>query len=103
MEINTKKRGRPVGSTNKPKTTGGLFVTNLEKQIEGTPINRNSQQGWVKWGLRNDYPNLLLNLYSESPTHRAAIDFGVQAILGNGVDYEAMKLDSGDVVPNYKE
>ena len=94
---------RPVGSKNKPKTTGGLFVTNLEKQIEGTPINRNSQQGYVKWGLKNDYPNLLLNLYSESPTHRAAIDFGVQAILGNGVDYEAMKLDSGDVVPNYYE
>ena len=94
---------RPLGSKNKPKTSGGLFVTNLEKQIEGTPINRNSNQGWVKWGLKNDYPNLLLNLYSESPTHRAAIDFGVQAILGNGVDYDAMKLDSGDVVPNYYE
>lgn len=93
---------RPVGSKNKPKiTSGGLFITNLEKQIQGTPITTNSQQGWVKWGLKNDYPNLLLNLYSESPTHRAAIDFTVQSIIGNGVDYDAMKLDSGDVVPNY--
>ena len=93
---------RPVGSKNKPKiTSGGLFITNLEKQIQGTPVTTNSQQGWVKWGLKNDYPNLLLNLYSESPTHRAAIDFTVQSIIGNGVDYDAMKLDSGDVVPNY--
>lgn len=95
---------RPIGSKNKPKVkNGGLFVTNLEKQIEGAPITRNSSQGWVKWGLKNDYPNLLLNLYSESPTHRAAINFGVQSILGNGVDYDAMALDSGDVVPNYYE
>ena len=95
---------RPIGSKNKPKVkNGGLFVTNLEKQIEGAPITRNSSQGWIKWGLRNDYPNLLLNLYSESPTHRAAINFGVQSILGNGVDYDAMALDSGDVVPNYYE
>lgn len=96
--------GRTLGSKNKPKVkNGGLFVTNLEKQIEGAPITRNSNQGFIKWGLKNDYPNLLLNLYSESPTHRAAINFGVQSILGNGVDYEAMKLDSGDVVPNYYE
>ena len=30
--------GRTVGSKNKPKSTGGLFVTNLEKQIEGIQI-----------------------------------------------------------------
>lgn len=92
---------RTKGSLNKPKITSGLYVTNLEKQIEGSPINNNSQQGWIKWGLKNDYPNLLLNLYNESPTHHSAIQFGVQSIVGNGVDYDAMKLDSGDVVPNY--
>lgn len=92
---------RPKGSTNKPKPTGGLFLTNLEKHIEGTPITSNSSQGYVKWGLKNNYPNMLLDLYNESPTHHSAIHFGVQSILGNGVDYDAMKLDSGDVVPNY--
>lgn len=93
--------GRPVGSKNKPKTSGGLFITNLEKHIEGTPLTSNSNQGWVKWGLKNNYPNMLLDLYNESPTHHSAIHFGVQSILGNGVDYDAMKMDSGDVVPNY--
>jgi len=92
---------RTKGSLNKPKITSGLYITNLEKQIEGSPITNNSQQGWIKWGLKNDYPNLLLNLYNESPTHHSAIQFGVQSICGNGVDYDAMKLDSGDVVPNY--
>lgn len=101
MENNSKKRGRPVGSTNKVKYNSGLEVIQLEKQIEGSPITSNSQQGWIKWGLKNDYPNLLLNLYNESPTHHSAIQFGAQSICGNGVDYDAMKLDSGDVVPNY--
>lgn len=96
------KRGRPIGSTNK-KNTSNVFVAKFEKQIDGSPITRNSSQGYVFWGLKNDYPNLLLNLYNESPTHRSAINFGVQSILGNGVDYDAMALDSGDVVPNYYE
>lgn len=94
---------RTKGALNKPKITGGLYTVSLEKQIEGSPITHNSQQGWVKWGLKNDYPNLLLNLFNESPTHHSAIMFGVQSILGNGVDYDAMLLDSGDVVPNYYE
>lgn len=102
MEINTKKRGRPVGSTNKPKLSGGLEILKFEKQIEGSPITKDSSQGWVNWGLRNDMPNQLLNLYNESPTHSAAINFGVQSIIGNGVDYEAMQIDGNQIWPNYE-
>lgn len=91
---------RPVGSKNKPKKTGNLEVIRLEKHNEGSPITKNSQQGWVNWGLKNDYPQSLLNLYNESPTHRASIDFGVQSILGNGVDFETMKINGDTPVPN---
>lgn len=97
-----KKRGRPAGSTNKPKVTGGLEILKFEKQIEGAPITRNSSQGWVNWGIKNDYPNLLLNLYNESPTHRAAIEFGVQSICAGGVDYDAMGVDGSQIYPNYQ-
>lgn len=97
-----KKRGRPVGSKNKITPSGGLEVIKFEKQIEGSPITRNSNQGWVNWGLRNDMPNQLLNLYNESPTHAAAINFGVQSICSGGIDYDAMKLDSSQTVPNYE-
>lgn len=93
--------GRPKGSKNVIKPTGSLYTINLEKQIEGSPITHNSSQGWVNWGLKNNYPNLLLNLYNESPTHRAAINFGVQSIIGNGVDYDAMGLDGSQIYPNY--
>ena len=44
---------------------------------------------------------MLLDLYQQSPTHRSCINFGVQSIIGGGVDYEAMQLDSGDMEPSY--
>ena len=96
---------RPVGAKNKPKSTsnGSVFLTKLEKQIEGSAVTRKNALGWVNYGLRNNYPNLLLNLYNESPTHRACVNFGVQSILGNGVDFETMKLNGNEVVPNYQQ
>ena len=98
---NSKKRGRPLGSKNHIKSNAGVFNLNFEKQIEGSPVTKKNSLGWVNWGTKNNYPNLLLELYQNSPTHRAAINFGVQSIVGNGVDLEAMKLKDTEVVPSY--
>lgn len=95
--------GRPKGSKNIKKTNGGIFLTKLEKQIEGSAVTRKNALGWVNWGIKNNFPNLLLDLYNQSPTHRACINFGVQSILGNGVDLDAMKVDGTQVIPNYAE
>lgn len=97
---------RPVGSKNRPKTPqnrNGVYITRLEKQIEGSAITRKNSLGWVNWGLKNNYPNLLLDLYNQSPTHRSAVNFAMMSILGNGVDYEAMKLNGDEVIPNYAQ
>lgn len=96
---------RPVGSKNKPKIVkgSGVFLTRLEKQIEGSAVTKKNSLGWVNWGAKNNYPNLLLDLYNQSPTHRAAVNFAVQSILGNGVDFEAMQLNGDEVVPNYAQ
>ena len=103
------QRGRPKGSRNKPKIEltkrpdGSTIITiKLEKQIEGMPINRDSSMGWVKWGTRNDYPQKLSDLYYNSVTHKSCVDFAVTAILGDGVDYEAMKFDESELTPNYQ-
>ena len=105
----TKKRGRPLGSRNKPKVEltkrkdGSAVITiKLEKQIENMPINRNSNLGWVKWGQRNDYPQRLSDLYYNSVTHKSCVDFAVTAILGDGVDYDAMEANDSELVPNYQ-
>ena len=102
---------RPKGSLNKStllkmqqnKSRGGIYLTKLEKQIEGSAITRQNALGWVNWGSNNNYPNLLLDLYNQSPTHHSAVNFAVQSILGNGVDYDAMKLNGDEVVPNYAQ
>lgn len=97
---------RPVGSKNRPKTPqnrNGVYLTKLEKQIEGSAITRRSSQGWINWGIKNNYPNLLLDLYNQSPTHRSAVNFAVMSILGNGVDYEQMGVNGDEIVPNYSQ
>lgn len=100
---------RPKGSKNKPKIEltkrkdGSAVITiKMEKQVEGMPINRDSSMGWVKWGTRNDYPQRLSDLYYNSVTHKSCVDFAVTAILGDGVDYDAMKLDESELTPNYQ-
>lgn len=94
----SKKRGRPRKTeiTNK----SGLFVTKFEKQIQNTPITKDSSMGWRKWGSDNLYCNKLLDLYSQSPTHHSACQFAIASILGNGVDFKAMGLNGDEVVPN---
>lgn len=104
-----KKPGRPAGSKNRPKVTfsnknGTAVVTiKMEKQIEGTPINRRNGMGWVNYGIRNDYPQRLSDLYYNSVTHKACIDFATTAICGDGVDYDRMEINESENVPNYQE
>lgn len=102
--------GRPKGSPNKAKNiemrrTGNnaLIRINMEKQVEYTPVCRESGRGWVNWGVRNDYPLALSSLYYNSPTHKACVDFGVSAIIGSGVDYEKMSVNQEEVFPNYNQ
>ena len=103
MENIAKKRGRPAGSKNIQKSTGGIEVLKFQKQIEGAAITRESAQGWINWGRSNNYPQLLLDLYQNSPTHHAAINFEVQSVIGGGLNYEEMGLDKTQVFPNYGE
>ena len=99
-----KKRGRPVGSTKKSNILGnGVYTMNFEKQIQNAPINRlNSQYGIINFGLKNDYPYRLIDLYNTSVTHRACVDFSANAIVGDGISWDEMKLKNGDIPnPNY--
>lgn len=44
-----KRRGRPVGSKKKEPIATYMLQTNFEKQMEGAPINRNSNRGYINW------------------------------------------------------
>lgn len=95
---------RPLGSKNKVKNKNGLQVLMFDKDIAGAPLTKvNQAYNIVNWGSKNDYPNKLLDLYNQSPTHHAAIQFGCQAILGGGIDADAMKLDGSQIMANYRQ
>lgn len=93
---------RTAGSKNKPKFRGGLSIMNFDKQIEGAPVSKSSAFGWVSYGAKNQYPYDLISLYNTSVTHKACIDFAVNAIFGEGIDWDAMKYENGEIPnPNY--
>ena len=104
-EIQKRQVGRPKGSTTKKAnlSKGGVYLTSFEKQIEGSAITKKSGFNWVNWGIKNNYPNLLLDLFNQSPTHRSACNFAIMSILGNGVDYEQMGVNGDEVIPNYSQ
>lgn len=99
--------GRPKGSPNKAKNikftkNGAVIKVGLEKQVDGAPWTRASGRGWINWGMRNDYPLQLSSLYFNSPTHQSCVDFRANAIIGEGIDYDAMELAGiEEIVPNY--
>lgn len=94
--------GRPLGSKNRPKGAG-VRVLKFDKDIENAPvIKKNQQYDIIQFGSRNTYPYDLISLYNTSVTMKACVDFATNAICGDGVDYEAMKLSDGDLQnPNY--
>lgn len=100
--MSEKKRGRPVGAINKPKSST-LKVLNFDKQIENAPVvKKNQQYNIIQYGSKNLYPFDLISLYNTSVTMKACVDFATNAIVGEGVDIEAMKLKDGDLQnPNY--
>lgn len=95
---------RTKGALNKMKSSPNIKVIRMNKNINGTvEINDSTPFGWVSWGLRNDYPNTLLELYFNSITHHSCVDFLVNAILGDGIDYESMGLNEYETIPNLSE
>jgi len=96
-----KKRGRPPKVVQTSKN--GMSVMKFDKQISNAPICKiNAQYGIVNFGADNLYPYKLIDLYNTSVTHRSCIDYAVNAIVGDGINWEQMQMKNGDIPnPNY--
>ena len=94
---------RPKGAKNKKSLNSYILQEKFEKHLEGSPICRNSNRGWVNWGQKNDYPQKLSELYFNSIVHKSCVDFIVTSIIGEGIDYEKMNANKSELVPNYQQ
>lgn len=63
----------------------------------------NRQDNWVSYGIDNDYPNYLLNLYRRSAKHNAIVNGKVGYIMGKGWMCEAETPQSAAFIdsPNF--
>ena len=100
---NIKNMSRTKGAKNKKTLNSYMLQSNFDKQLEGAPICRNSNRGWVNWGQKNDYTQKLSELYFNSIVHKSCIDFIVTSIIGEGIDYEKMNANQSELVPNYQQ
>lgn len=96
------KLGRPVGSKNKIPKSFSVGVE-FDKELLGAPMTKDNPS-WkiVNWGMKNNYPQLMSELYVNSPTMNRCVNFLQAAILGDGIDYDKMEIAESDLVPNYK-
>lgn len=85
------------------KKSKNFKIINLNQNIENTPIIKEGNNSWVLWGLKNDYPIQLLNLYSSSPVHKSCCDFLATCVLGQGIDWQKMKLEGAESYPNFND
>ena len=74
---------------------------NVDYQINRLDTRENREateraKPWVLWGLKNDYPQFILQVKEHSPTMSVAIDAKVNMTYGNGVEIEGL----GNVLVN---
>jgi hypothetical protein len=62
------------------------IITIKFAQAERPVFKEKAGKDYVNFGLKNDYPKYLLDLYNESPKHGAIIKSKVKYIFGNGFE-----------------
>jgi hypothetical protein len=77
---------------------------NVDYQINRLDTRENREatersKPWVLWGLRNDYPQFILQVKENSPTMSVSIDAKVNMTYGDGVEIEEL----GNVLVNKYE
>jgi len=85
---------------NEPK----LQAFNIDYQISRLDTRENREatersKPWVLWGLKNDYPQFLLQVKEHSPVFSVSIDAKTNMAYGDGVDIEGL----GNVMVNKYE
>jgi len=64
-------------------------ITNINL-AEYTPTQREEKENrngkWVDYGYNNDYPDFIIDLYRNSPTHHAVVDKISQMLMGEGIE-----------------
>ena len=83
---------RTTGSKNR-KNKGVVRTLNFDKQVAGAPVCRETPNKWVSYGLKNDYPLQLIDLFNTSVTHRSCVEFAANAIVGDGIDWESLGVE----------
>lgn len=78
-----------------------IHTFNVDYQINRLDTRENREatersKPWVLWGLKNDYPQFILQVKEKSPTMSVAVDAKVNMSIGDGIEIEGL----GNVLVN---
>lgn len=60
------------------------FIEREERKASPEYIESNNRNGWIDWGIDNQYPDYLLSLLNKSPIHNSIVNMKASMISGNG-------------------
>jgi hypothetical protein len=67
-------------------TSNSLLNIKLAMERSPEPIEvKHNNKAWISYGVQNDYPDYLINLYERSAKHNAIVTGKVKFIKGNGL------------------
>ena len=101
-----------LGNKNKTSTTSTTNDTSNNFRSFSTPFGtvgegnlslpyvnvNNKQNGYVRFGSDNLYPQLLNQMYSTSPIHGACIEFITNAVIGGSFEYNNLPQNGKETV-----
>jgi len=86
-------------SSNLPIKPSQIGAVKLSAYTPWNYVEKTDRRGWVNYGLNNDYPDYLIDLYNESPTHHALCNSLAYWIFGAGMDsIQLEKFDFNDTL-----
>lgn len=76
--------------------SGGIFNTvSMMQLLEGVPKSRTSDKAYIKFGIDNQHPQYLLELFKKSGTHQSIVRTKAILTMGDGIVLEGPDAEKG--------
>jgi hypothetical protein len=72
----------------------------FREAIVPQPTEKKGNEGWVKWGKDNLYPQFLNRLFYQSAIHGGIINSKIKYISGSGLNYDGLQLAKWEQILN---
>lgn len=74
------------------------FGNAIQGEDLSNPLIKSMRDPWVRFGVDNQYPLVLIDLFNNSPIHSAILNFKAKSLIGNGISIETSNSLEGEIL-----